>query len=170
MICDICKKNQADISVEQVVDKKVKHLFLCRECAKKMGFEMFSENIDISITNLFNKYSKYGTEKPPTEYNHIACPYCGRKLSDLKDSKKIGCPNCFLYFKSEILTALKKVKTDIRYTGKVQSSENKEFALQLSIAELKQRLQRALETEEYEQAAMLRDELKALEKKNGIET
>lgn len=165
MICDVCKKNQADISVEQVVDKRVKHLFLCRDCARKMGFEMFSENIDISVTNLFNKYS---TEKQKAEQPSVCCPYCGIKLSDIKAKRKIGCPNCFLYFQQEIFSILKKVKTDLRYTGQLQSCAAKEFTERLTVNELKQKLQNALNAEEYEQAALLRDELKALEKKDDL--
>ncbi len=165
MICDVCKNKNADISVEQSIGSNVKHIFLCRDCAKKWGLEMFPENLDISITKLLNKYDK---NKKNEELNYLSCPYCGKKLSEIQKDKKIGCINCFLCFKSEITNILRKVKTNIKYTGKVQNAVPKEFSQKLSILELKQKLQKALNAEEYEQAALLRDELKALEKQYGI--
>ena len=56
----------------------------------------------------------------------------------------------------------------MRYTGQLQSCAAKEFTERLTVNELKQKLQNALNAEEYEQAALLRDELKALKKKDDL--
>ncbi|WP_024467647.1 UvrB/UvrC motif-containing protein [Treponema pedis] len=167
MICDMCKKNEAAVSIEQISDGAKKNIYLCRDCAAKFGFGIFSEKMDISIKNIFNNYE---LNKKLEFENSPVCPHCGQKLLDIRFKQKIGCVNCFSAFKNEIAEILKQKKKDLRYTGVIQKSKVIGFENKRIAAELRQKLRKAIEAEEYEKAAFLRDELKALEKKYESET
>ncbi|WP_255810260.1 hypothetical protein [Treponema denticola] len=91
MICDICKLNEAAVSVEQVADGVTKNIYLCRSCSQRLGFGTFSENIDISITKLFNRSNLDNNEIKAS----ARCPHCGKILKDIELKHKIGCENCF---------------------------------------------------------------------------
>lgn len=162
MICDICKQNEALISVEQISDGVKKNMYLCNECAAKFGFAAFSENIDISVKNIFRKY-EFNKQLEQQQQTSPVCPHCGQKLFDIRFKHKIGCANCFMTFQNEIAEILKQKKKDLQYTGAIQKAKVIGFEEKITAAGLKQALQKAIEAEEYERAALLRDELKALE-------
>ena len=167
MICDICKKEEAVISIEQVSDGFKKNIYLCKDCAAKFGFGVFSEKIDISIKNLFTNYE---LNKKLEQENSPACPCCGEKLLDIKFKQKIGCPACFSFFQNEIEEMLRKKKKDLRYTGIIPKAKNLFAEKKITSAELKLELRKAIDAEEYEKAAFLRDKLKDLEKKYESKT
>lgn len=162
MICDICKINQAGISVEQISSHSIKHIYLCSLCAEKLGFGNFSENIDISITNLSEKNTE-------TNYDEQKeCPHCGRTLDLIRKTKRIGCENCFSYFKNEIKSIVKAENKIFDYTSGIYQNVETKLAKQNSITVLRKKLKEAIDKEEYEQAALLRDELLKLETENDI--
>lgn len=163
MICDICKLNEAAVSVEQVADGVTKNIYLCRSCSQRLGFGTFSENIDISITKLFNRSNLDNNEIKAS----ARCPHCGKILQDIELRHKIGCENCFLFFKDEIMRILSQKKENLQYSGSVPDIPPASFTEKQSAAELRQKLIQAVEIEDYETAAALRDELKALEKNHG---
>ncbi len=163
MICNFCKKEEATVSIEHAFDGITKNIFLCEKCASKIGLNAFSSNIDISIKNLFKREETFKKSKVKTLHE---CPYCGQKLTDIILQSKIGCLNCFTIFEKEITDLLKKKKSDIKYTGKIPRSSNKIFDKTISTMKLKQKLDDAVKNEEYELAAIFRDELKVLEQDN----
>lgn len=164
MICDMCKVKKAEVSVEQVADGIVKTIYLCRTCSQRAGFGKFSENIDISITKLLGTDGKDSCENTL----EAVCPQCGRGLNDIEFNHKIGCTECFLFFKSEIISLLKQKKRNLKYSGHIPEVSPIFFNKTQNVAELRQKLKKAVEMEDYENAAVFRDELKALEKSNDI--
>ena len=141
MICDMCKLNEAKVSVEQVADGVTKNIYLCPACSQRLGFGMFSKTIDISIT----------------------------KILGSDDKKMIGCSDCFSFFKAEIMEILGKKKKNLKYSGPITDEQSPETFFEThSSEELHEELKKAVETEDYERAAALRDEIKALEKNHDI--
>lgn len=165
MICDMCKLHEARVSVEQVADGVTKNIYLCLSCSQRLGFGMFSENIDISITKLLGSDTDMSEHKKYTQ-----CPVCGKSLNDIESKQKIGCAECFSFFKPEILKILGQKKQNLKFSGLLQDSSNSSFGEENCFEELREKLKKAVELEDYERAAVLRDELKALEKKNDLKT
>ncbi len=163
MICNFCKKVTAVVSIEHAFDGVSKHIYLCKECAAKVGLDSFSNNIDISITNILKKEEIL---KQNELKKNLTCPTCSRKLSDIILEQKIACVDCFSTFNKEIVDVLKNKKSDLKYTGKIPISATEEFDKAVSVIKLKQKLKVAVDNEEYEQAAIFRDELKILEGEN----
>ncbi len=164
MICNCCKKTEAVFSIEHVFAGVSKNIYLCRECASKIGLDKFSDNVEISITNILKKDEKINKKEFKSSR---FCPTCGQNLSDIIIKQKIACLDCFTVFEKEIKEFLHTKKTDIKYTGKIPLKYNDDFDKAMSVIKLKQKLQNAVENEEYELAAFFRDELKNLENPNG---
>ena len=163
MICDMCKLNEAKISVEQVADGVTKNIYLCPACSQRLGFGMFSKTIDISITKILGSNDNDGGRKSDQ------CPVCGLSFREIESKKMMGCPECFSFFKAEIMEILGKKKKNLKYSGFITDEQSSETFFEThSSEELHEELKKAVETEDYERAAALRDEIKALEKNHDI--
>ncbi len=163
MICDMCKLNEAKISVEQVADGVTKNIYLCPACSQRLGFGMFSKTIDISITKILEANDNDDGRKSDQ------CPVCGLSFREIESKKMMGCPECFSFFKAEIMEILGKKKKNLKYSGFITDEQSSETFFEThSSEELHEELKKAVETEDYERAAALRDEIKALEKNHDI--
>ena len=163
MICDMCKLNEAKVSVEQVADGVTKNIYLCPACSQRLGFGMFSETIDISITKILGDKDNDDGRKSEQ------CPVCGLSFREIESKKMIGCPECSSFFKAEIMEILGKKKKNLKYSGFITDEQSSETFFEThSSEELHEELKKAVETEDYERAAALRDEIKALEKNHDI--
>ncbi|UTC75790.1 UvrB/UvrC motif-containing protein [Treponema sp. OMZ 792] len=167
MICDMCKLNEAAVSVEQVADGVTKNIYLCPACSQRLGFGMFSETIDISITKLLGSNDIDNDDCKKSGQ----CPICGLSFRDIESKQIIGCTECFSFFKTEIMEILGKKKKNLKYSGFTSDDQVPETFFEThSSQELREELKKAVEIEDYERAAALRDEIKALEKNHDIKT
>ncbi len=113
----------------------------------------------------------------------IVCGECGTTLSDVKVGHTIGCNHCYEIFGDLIIDELttankispgivKKRKTVPLHVGRAPG-ESREISPSLQLIALNEALEETLKREDYEQAAMLRDQIKALieqaEEKHGQE-
>ncbi|UTC61780.1 UvrB/UvrC motif-containing protein [Treponema sp. OMZ 788] len=163
MICDMCKLNEASVSVEQVADGITKNIYLCPACSRRLGFGMFSETIDISITKLAGSNDINNTDYK----TYDRCPICGSSFKDIESKQMIGCMECLSYFRSEIVEILRKNKKNLKCSCfESDNSSPKNLFENNNSEELLEELRKAVQIEDYERAAALRDEIKALEKKH----
>ena len=151
--------------MEQVADGVTKNIYLCPVCSQRLGFGMFSKTIDISITKILGSDDKDNDDGRKSDQ----CPVCGLSFREIESKKMMGCPECFSFFKAEIMEILGKKKKNLKYSGFITDEQSSETFFEThSSEELHEELKKAVETEDYERAAALRDEIKALEKNHDI--
>jgi len=93
-----------------------------------------------------------------------ACPFCGLTFSDFRETGRLGCPQCYETYAVHLQKLLRRVHGGTQHVGKVYlppdpTSSDRERRLDA----LKRRLQRAVDSEDFERAAELRDEIRSLE-------
>lgn len=95
-----------------------------------------------------------------------ACPVCGLNWSNFKQSGLMGCPHDYEFFAARLLPLLKRAQEGAtEHIGKVPARrKTREGDRQVTTLRLRRELQKAVDAENYEQAARLRDELRSLEK------
>ena len=100
------------------------------------------------------------------------CPGCGASFEDITRSGKIGCAQCYHTFRGQLLPIIQRIHGTAQHKGKVPGSSalrvtdtnNKIVAVEETPLEEKKRLlKQAIETQDFERAAVLRDEIKELE-------
>ncbi|UCG35719.1 MAG: UvrB/UvrC motif-containing protein [Candidatus Omnitrophota bacterium] len=160
MLCDICHKNMATVHLTEIVNDKVVEMHICQKCAKSKAEELKNQ---LSISELLSGLMDIEgiSETRPA----LKCPVCGMSYADFKKQGRLGCENCYATFKDRLFPLLRKVHGTTRHSGKVPGAVAKVSASE-RLEELKKRLERAIEMEEYEEAARLRDEIKKAEKKS----
>ena len=91
------------------------------------------------------------------------CPRCGSRWEDIKRSGKFGCDECYKTFYEGAKATLKQTHSATEHTGKIPSKSGAEVKAKRRLAELKTQLKDAVDSENYELAAKLHNEIKELE-------
>ena len=100
----------------------------------------------------------------------IACANCGLSYAEFKKQGKLGCQNCYKAFRSPISQALKNIHGTNEYKGKIPQGQADKFAdmiIRRELAENRVLLKKAVEAEEFEQAAKYRDIINGLQMQIG---
>ena len=158
-LCENCKKNPFTVKLTEVVGGKKKELYLCDSCAREKGIQLV--------------FSKVGEEKEEKDKvaalpSERVCPKCGMTFSLFKATGLLGCPEDYTVFEDSLREILEQIHGSVEHKGKIPVHADSDLAKERQIFRLKKQLQRAVEREEYEKAAKLRDKILELEgKKNG---
>ena len=158
MQCCICKEKPATVHLTQIVGDKMQKLDLCEECAKAKGINdpLFTP------ADLMLGLGAAQELDSAAAGAQLRCPRCGFSQADFKKTGRLGCPECYQAFADGLAGLLKSMHKGTRHVGKApealrQSRENVD-----RLKSLQRKLAKAIENEDYEMAAALRDEIKAM--------
>lgn len=164
MLCDICNKNEATNHIKKIVNDKITQLHLCSECAAKHGYGDMFGALSMNFNNFFGSMFDFPMMSQSLKKEaETVCPFCGQKFSDIVKSGKIGCAECYDVFCDKIMPNIRSIHGDTSHVGKIPVSAGKEAHKKSEIENLKRSLQEAVDAQEYEKAAELRDKIKKLE-------
>ena len=165
MICEICKKNPAKIHVTQVRDGNKTTIHICSECAHEKGVAGPAINTAFSIEQVLGEFAKISPGEDSTAAEKRICTACGITFNAFKESGRLGCAVCYDSFTDELFPLLMKVQKDIRHTGKVTHQGNVKLNLKRVITDMRKQLKIAVDEENFEEAARLRDQIRTEERK-----
>ncbi|MEZ6140391.1 MAG: UvrB/UvrC motif-containing protein [Zavarzinella sp.] len=162
MKCDYCSNN-ATVLITEIV-KKVKHeVHLCDACARKKKLLNDQTPDVLQVPGLVNFL--FGTSPSIAQPLAAAesCPDCGIDFHDFRTTGRFGCPNDYDYFRPLIFPLLEKIHNNAKqHIGKIPKRQQARL-LHSKRAELKAQLVTAVREERYEDAAVIRDQLRAIE-------
>lgn len=170
--CQICGK-RASIYLTQIINGQATDLALCETCAREKGLfdpqsltfaekffpEAFKKKVDKLVKELISREGEDAQSSQARQYNGdmlTECPACHFKLEDFRRCGRLGCPDCYTVFAQEITA---EQQADDEATSTVSDTEE---SIAIRRSKLEQQLQAAINREDYETAASLRDELKKL--------
>ena len=162
MLCDLCSKNPATVHLTEIVDNQMKELHLCEECARQKSIQMEQE---FGLADLLAGLSEFGKPKEQKEIIKLKCPACNLTYADFKKIGRLGCSECYNTFRRYLSSLLKRIHGSNRHLGKTPLKLIRASKRKIDIQELRSKLQRAIELEESEEAAKLRDQIKEFEKR-----
>ncbi|RME02672.1 MAG: hypothetical protein D6805_09160 [Planctomycetota bacterium] len=168
-LCEICQESPATVKLTEIVDGKKNHLFLCDPCAKKRGILLSAykkgELEEDSSEDIFSfSLEKDAKAAEDLQEEELVCPRCGMSYEEFRENSLLGCAYDYTAFSQLLLPILRRIHGNPQHVGKVpwqclDSNLDKEK----EIIRLKTKLKRAIEREEYEKAADIRDRIIALE-------
>ena len=172
MKCESCKQNEATFFYEETINGQSRSLRLCAECAAKMktGGKLFPEQGDAlsfpSFTHFHNNFldGLFGITAPSAKGTAKSCPACGATWGDLLKSSKAFCPECYTTFMEELRPTLRSLHGNVTHTGRAPAGRRAQQEKRDRLASLKAKLGEAIQTENFEDAATLRDEIRRLER------
>lgn len=161
MLCDLCGKNQATVHLTEIIDDQMNELHLCEECARKKSVQMEQQ---FGLADLLAGLAELGQPKEPAELAGFKCANCGLTYQDFKRTGRLGCSECYSNFKKYLAPLLKKIHGSTQHVGKTPRMAAPRAKKKVDLTDLRMKLQQAINNEEFEEAARLRDKIKELEK------
>ncbi|MDP2652957.1 MAG: UvrB/UvrC motif-containing protein [Candidatus Omnitrophota bacterium] len=163
MLCDICSKKKATVHLTEIVDDQMTEMHLCEECAREKSVQMEQQ---FGLADLLAGLADFGKQVKEFEKVKLECPACGMSYEDFRKFGRLGCGNCYPAFKQHLSSLLKKIHGSGRHVGKsptklIQAQAGKKAVDTLQ--DLRHQLQRAIESEDFEKAAELRDKIRQAE-------
>ena len=170
MLCEKCKKNQATFFYEENINGSKRAYSLCPECANvlekegelSMGHDLFSLP---SLGNLHDGLFG-GLFGQATPIQKKTCPTCGASFADLRQNGKVGCPECYTVFAEELHDTIQSIHGNVKHVGRAPSRNRKDREKKDRLVELRNQMKAAIEEENFELAASLRDQIRSLESNN----
>ena len=159
MQCCVCKEKPATVHLTQIVGDKMQKLDLCEECAKAKGI---NDPTSFAMADLMLGLGASQELESAAAGSELKCQRCGFSQADFKKSGRLGCPDCYRTFAEGLSGLLKTMHKGTRHVGKTpealrQTRENVD-----RLKSLQKKLTKAIEGEDYEMAAAIRDEIKSM--------
>lgn len=165
MMCDICGAADAVIHLTEIENNEMTVAHLCEQCAAAKGLETEGEDSpDFPLTDFLAQIGGGEEEDPVPEREQDACSFCGLTFAAFRETGRLGCPHCYVTFEGHLKSLLRRIHGATQHAGKVYLPPDPTASeKQKRLEGLKRRLQRAVAAENFERAAELRDEIRAME-------
>lgn len=167
MLCPECGKRPATIHYTKIVNGKKSEFHLCEVCAQEKGEQMPGFDSGFSFHQLlsgllnFDSSSTGGHEA--YEANLLRCPTCGLTYNQFSKVGRFGCGDCYKTFQNRLDPLLRRIHGHSSHHGKIPSRAKGELKLQRQLEQLREQLAQKVQTEEFEEAARLRDQIRELQ-------
>ena len=173
MQCDVCGKKKATVHLTEIVDQQMSEMHLCEECARQKSVQMEQQ---FGLADLLAGLADMGSKGTPAKDAAAAaktaaltCAKCSLSYDDFRKFGRLGCSKCYESFKNHLATLLKKIHGSNQHFGKsparIPQGEKKKIE---DLQDLKHQLMSAIQMEDFEKAAKLRDEIRQIEEKGSF--
>lgn len=168
MLCEKCRKNEAVIHVVKIVNGKKSEAMLCEKCARELSSMPLRDSINSENKSMIeSKFRDFFNTLEKNNKFDVICKKCGTTYGEVKKTGKLGCSECYDSFADSLASKIKEVQGYDKHIGKVPAGEKNRLITNKKVSELKEELEKAIVKEEYEKAAVIRDEIKLYESMKG---
>lgn len=165
MMCEECGVNPAVFHFVTIRNEERTERNLCPACMAKYKKQL--PGIDIKnlagiLNHLIDGRRNPGSEEVDPETEAITCEQCGMSYGEFRKCGMVGCANCYKAFREPMTALLQRIHGNTQHAGRIPGGVHSGTSIRMNIDRLKQQLTKAVAAEEYEQAAKLRDAIRAL--------
>lgn len=147
MLCERCKQNAATVQYTYSVNGKGVSYSLCGQCYHQLSGAKSKQFADFL-------FPMGGISPATVQDREKICDLCGYTARQIQKEGRVGCARCYDIFRQELSEVIAQIHGNKRHVR--GATEN--VQVQPSLMEL---LEKAIKEENYEQAAILRDKIKA---------
>jgi protein arginine kinase activator len=167
MLCQHCQQREAIVQLSKKENGQTYELFLCEICAKQTHEVSFIFNPAIVPEFL---QALFGINPSLVEQSsEKACPKCGITFSRITQAGKLGCSTCYETFETQLEPLLRRIHGGGQNMGKVPKRGGVAIKSRMEERMLKEKLKILIQQEAFEEAAVVRDEIRQIEKLKGGE-
>ena len=163
MLCQNCQRADATTHLKRIINGEAAEIHLCPECAVNLG-----------VADMLPGFGFFGfpggglssSDMKSVGNKVLRCETCGFTFDDITRTGLPGCPDCYRVFREKLRPSLQKIHgRGAVHTGKVPGNAGEETFREHRAEQLRASLNRAIDEQNFERAAQLRDELRALSAK-----
>jgi protein arginine kinase activator len=164
--CRSCSK-PATLHITEVQQNEVVEIHLCEICAK----DYLSQADQASDSDPELQFDKLDddddSETPNDPIDDRLCPNCTITFREFRNQGRLGCPECYIEFEAELLPLLENIHGETQHCGKLPRRAPDSSRRQHELVQLKNELKLAIDQENYEEAAKIRDAIQGIEQELG---
>ncbi len=160
MLCDDCKKNQAVVRLVSIVDGRKSERNLCPQCMARQKLQMQAKGRDGVQSMLSAIWS--GVHRAGQQHPGLVCSRCGMAYDEFVKSSRLGCAQCYKDFRTQMKPLLTRLHGHTQHIGHVPEHADEAVTGRTRIEQLRREMDIAIACEDFEVAAILRDELREL--------
>ena len=171
-LCEECGVNEACYTISVMMGGQITQRHLCADCMAKMNMNLAAGNVKHLLSAIMSAISG-GVEE--TAANAVApaddviCERCNTTLSQFTKSGKLGCPQCYKAFREQLTPMLQQIHGRVQHAGRKPLDDEAAQRRRDAYDRLTRQLEQAVAVEDFETAAILRDQLKHLSNAEGGE-
>lgn len=161
-ICDTCGSSDAVVNFTQIVQDEMSTFHLCEACAAEKGLEPAPDLSNFPLTDFL---AQMGDEHGHNELDKDhQCSFCTLTFGQFRETGRLGCPHCYQTFEVHLHQLLRRIHGSVQHVGKVYLPPDPTASeMEKRLDGLRRKLYRAIEAEDFERAAEVRDEIRSLE-------
>jgi protein arginine kinase activator len=159
MKCEFCDE-LAKVHLTQMLKNGSLEIHLCERCAEERGI---TDPSSFLLQNLLGSEGSKVEQSVPMLKDTANCEHCGFSFQDFKRAGRLGCSKCYQVFSGDISAMLSTMHRGQKHKGKRPRGLVDNSARIEAVSEAKEKLQKAIDEENFEIAAKIRDEILVLE-------
>lgn len=174
MLCQDCKKQEAQVHLTQIINNEKTTLNLCKQCAAARGFHSPLENSPFPLADILSGLASTTPGTPPVETGDpITCSGCGLTFQAFTRQGRFGCGECYKAFRPRLEPIMRKIHGASLHRGQrpvaIFDSDPGDDTIPVKEEErLEAELTKAIESEDFERAAEIRDKLKTIREESSL--
>ncbi|MBY0461460.1 MAG: UvrB/UvrC motif-containing protein [Gemmataceae bacterium] len=161
MKCQVCD-NPATVHLTDIVNAQKRELHLCERCARERDLIPAAPGPQIDLKALLNLLAGpfppasglLPAPRPAAEPS--ACAECGMTVAEFKAGGRLGCAHDYDVLRATLEPLLERIHRGLEHAGKAPRA--------VRVGVWKKQLDAAVAAEHYEEAARLRDLIRAAQK------
>ncbi len=159
LACQRCQTAKATVHITDTLpEKRERHL--CEACAEKEG--VLIKQHHPTTNEILQQFIKHKTGLGGTD--EVACPRCGLTFREFQLKGQLGCAHDYEAFRSLLKPLIERAHEGAtHHVGKVPPGADETVRRKTGLVRLRRELQEAVEKENYELAARVRDQIEDLE-------
>lgn len=165
MLCEYCGKNPVTTHVKTIINGELTKYSLCAECAQRLGYGSLLTGLGLDYGSLLGTF--FGDSEQESR-NVLRCECCGSSFEDIARSGRVGCAECYHTFYNRLIPRIQRIHGNTRHRGKVPGGDQIQPRPQSQLSLMRKELREAIDAENFEHAADLRDRIRELEGKEKL--
>lgn len=157
MICDACGKNEATVKLIAIIDGVKTERHLCNECVEKQKQQVRAQGMQSMLSAIISS-----ARRPAVQNVGHRCSQCGLSYDEFKRTSRLGCAQCYKDFRPQLKPLLQHLHGGTHHVGRMPERVDEALKSKSRLDQLRRDMDIAVACEDFEQAAVLRDELRAM--------
>ncbi|HEX9652611.1 MAG TPA: UvrB/UvrC motif-containing protein [bacterium] len=151
------------IKIAHIINGKKIETNLCRSCAEQKGVDNPLATLPNMFGNFIAEFLGQDALKRKKSHDGRKCPGCGASWEAFEKTGLFGCGLCYETFLEDLNTVLRRIHGSNQHIGSCPKSF-RHVVDQSKIQNFRSQLDRAIKSENFEKAAVLRDIIRDAER------
>ncbi|MGO8751569.1 MAG: UvrB/UvrC motif-containing protein [Thermoguttaceae bacterium] len=173
MKCQKCDR-PATFHITELTGGKPQELHLCAEHAQEYLAQPNSEpaaasSMAAAIAQQVAQQMAVGqTAEELAKLDQQACPVCGITFHEFRSQGRLGCPNDYVAFETQLEPLILNIHGENEHVGKTPKRAPRGSEKRTQLIRLRREMTEAVSGENYERASKLRDEIRRIEESEDL--